>query len=238
LKTLETEAVYSPQMITLIVGEGDDAKSFSIHQDILCNSSAFFKAACKPQWMKADERVITFPDDDPVALQGMVYWMKHKEIRVPAGLEATLVRSEQQWGFFIKLYVLGDKYLVPKLVNDAIDSILIMREGRYLALANVSYAYLNTMPGSHLRSLIADMVACEIHLDDFEDWELTFCPEFLLDVAKSCMRHKHDTAKAARVICLEETFCATYHSHGKGRQQSCKQRKFYSYETTTEMIVD
>ena len=68
------------EIIKLIAGEGESKATFSIHRSVLCASSPFFEAACKPQWMKPDDRLIKLPEDDPEAIQLLVYWMYHDEI--------------------------------------------------------------------------------------------------------------------------------------------------------------
>jgi BTB/POZ domain len=66
-------------MVTLIMGEEDDEKHFTIHKNILCAASPFFKAACKPERMKPIDRVLELPEDDDEMIQLMIYWTYHNE---------------------------------------------------------------------------------------------------------------------------------------------------------------
>ena len=55
----------------LLVGE--EEVPFLIHKKILCENSPFFESACKPEWMKDDEKTIKLPEDDPELVDIMIY---------------------------------------------------------------------------------------------------------------------------------------------------------------------
>lgn len=134
------------EMITLVVGEGKKETPFTIHKDILCKASPFFKAACKPEWMRAEDKVIKLPVDDPKVIQMMIYWIYHNEICVVEGdldwddysCEAAL---ESAWGLFAKLYVLGKKYQMPRLQVDAVDAILALHRIRSFPVGLIPWVY-------------------------------------------------------------------------------------------------
>ena len=54
------------ESITLLVGK-DKAPKIA-HKNVLCNTSPFFDAACKPQWMNPEKSVIKL-EDDPIVIQ-------------------------------------------------------------------------------------------------------------------------------------------------------------------------
>lgn len=195
---------------------------------MLCDASPFFKAACKPEWMTPDERTIKLPEDDPVAVQAMIYWMYHNEICIPEGLvsESDTDHLENDgmrtaWGLFVRLFILGQKYQIAGLRNDAIDGILELRKGFCLPLGIVPYAYRNTTPGSSLRYLILSIARYELESENFEKWETPLCVEFIFDFARACLRDKNylDREEENRAD-LQECFCAAFHKHPLGNTQS------------------
>jgi hypothetical protein len=233
------------QIVTLIVGEGDKSASFAVYENVLCEASPFFKAACKPEWIKPEDSVTKLPEDDPNVVQGMIYWIYHNEICLPAELNKTSSSGytekdamELTWGVLVRTYILGQKYQIPGLQNDAIDGLLILRIQSYLPLGMISYAYRHTIPGSPLRSVILDTVGYEIQTKHLEKWSEDYCGEFLFDMTKSYLTIKDsgdsDYGEEAVICKLQKTFCVAYHSHCDGFQLPCKKLK----ELSTASKID
>ncbi|KAE9373270.1 hypothetical protein N431DRAFT_309520, partial [Stipitochalara longipes BDJ] len=113
--------------VTLIVG--DNEVPFMAHKRMLRNISPFFYAACKREWLHKDNS-IHLPDDEPDAVQTMLYWVYHNRLGVPerlfhkekiVGVDATM---ESAPGLLAKVYVLAEKYQVQELMKDAIDGLI------------------------------------------------------------------------------------------------------------------
>ncbi|KAF2223776.1 hypothetical protein BDZ85DRAFT_176191, partial [Elsinoe ampelina] len=52
-------------VISVIVGPGDEAKTYLVHAKVLARSSHFFKACMTNDWLEREEKTIEMPDDDP-----------------------------------------------------------------------------------------------------------------------------------------------------------------------------
>jgi hypothetical protein len=52
-------------VLTVVVGEGDGKREFVVHEELICESSDFFRGAMSGEWKEAGDRVVSLPDDDP-----------------------------------------------------------------------------------------------------------------------------------------------------------------------------
>jgi hypothetical protein len=52
-------------MLTVLVGDGDDKHDFTVHEDVICGCSEFFRKAMNGKWKESEERVVPLPQEDP-----------------------------------------------------------------------------------------------------------------------------------------------------------------------------
>lgn len=103
------------EVVTLEVGKDDKQVKFTVHQNMLCAASLSFQAACKPEWMKREDRVIKLPEDDPEAMRVFIYWVYHDKISIPMGLKESNASDDMKeamktvFGLLTKLYLVGEK---------------------------------------------------------------------------------------------------------------------------------
>jgi hypothetical protein len=222
------------EVITLIVGEGEGQAKLTVHKDVLCSASPFFQAACKPEWMKPEDKVITLPEDDPEAVKALVHWMYHNEICIDeekANFNAAETKEEVMrgaWGIFVILFVLGQKYQMPRLRNDAIDAILTHRKSCELKLGVISYVYENTASSSSpLRRLLVRLV--RYHKDDLElqAYKTHLCEEFLFELAIAFFKEKKLESSKIKFLDPHKSFCKTYHKH-EADEPKCKTLKSFT----------
>jgi hypothetical protein len=179
----------------LIVGEGENQTTFSVHQNLLSASSQFFEAACKPEWMKPEDGKIRLPEDSPTAVQVFVYWLYHNEICIPKEYwenegETTQSALKTAGGLLAKVYVFGEKNQIPRLCNAAIDAILyVLREIR-ISLGIVPYIYQNTPSDSSFRRLIVTIATYHSDPDDASRWQSVLSSEFLFAVTLIAFRRE------------------------------------------------
>lgn len=53
------------QGICVRVGQQPQHKDFTVHEDLICSRSEFFKNAMNGSWRESDERMIPLPEDEP-----------------------------------------------------------------------------------------------------------------------------------------------------------------------------
>ncbi|KAE9373267.1 hypothetical protein N431DRAFT_337511 [Stipitochalara longipes BDJ] len=225
------------EFVTLEVGEGDEQVKISVHQNILCAASPFFEAACKPEWMKSEGRVIKLPEDDPEAIRGFVYWAYYDEISIakelPVSQRSDNMENAMQtvFGLLAKLYLLGEKYQIPRLKNDAIDATMLYNPNSWLPIATVLHIYENTLPESPFRKLMLDIVLYDYEADQIEECAEMMCRDFLVDLAISLSKKDSifdEYGRAEKMPTPE--FCKRYHTHANSAEY-CRKKKTATFFT-------
>ncbi|PVH87575.1 hypothetical protein DL98DRAFT_649204 [Cadophora sp. DSE1049] len=224
--------------VSLVVGAEHEPISFTVHKNVLRETSDFFKAACKPEWMKPVDGVIKLPDDDVETVRSMVYWMYADEIGISQSLSkknafwanSTVCAMESYWGHFAKLYVAGDKYGIPRLRNHCIDAVLQRRdEITYIPPGIILYVYQNTSSSNDpLRRLLvmAFKYECPEWAIKYCKDKLEVCPEFLMDLVTAFFQDKSSKEYMAKLEAPESDFCKKFHSHREGVTPSHELHKF------------
>jgi hypothetical protein len=98
------------EMVTFLVGP--EEAPFTIHKNTLCEASAFSEDACFDV-----NTTIKLPEDDPDAVQIMLYWIYHNKLCMPMTLfqiknVAITDGMNTGPGLLAKVFVLGEKYQV------------------------------------------------------------------------------------------------------------------------------
>jgi len=107
---------------------GPTSVKLMAHKDLLCNNSPFFFAACKPVCIQ--QNLVHLPDDDPVAVKSMLYWLYHKRLGVPEEMfhKDAVVHVHHGMksapGLLAKIYVMADKFQMPALMNDTVNALM------------------------------------------------------------------------------------------------------------------
>ena len=59
---------------TIIVLVGGDKEQFTVHKDLICSNSPFFKAACSGAWTEGRDKTVQLPDHKPLAFKVYLEW--------------------------------------------------------------------------------------------------------------------------------------------------------------------
>jgi hypothetical protein len=208
----------------LLVGKGDNQATVIVHKKVLCNASPFFEAACKPEWMKAEDKGIKMPEDDPEAINIMVWWMYRNELCITEEvMNRELGRTTQGamqsiWGLCAKLYVLGQKYQMPRLQVDAIDGILALNENEEFSAGIIPWVYENTTDKSDsLRKVLVQIARSYLTAEQLNDFRSKFGAEFLFEIAHVFVGDRDGAGGeyAFFSLCEEDgEFCEQLHVEG------------------------
>ncbi|KAH7410879.1 hypothetical protein BKA64DRAFT_638538 [Cadophora sp. MPI-SDFR-AT-0126] len=218
-------------IITLEVGEAGNPTKLAVHKAILCSSSPFFESACKPEWMTAGDPIIKLPVDDPIAVRAMVHWMYHNVICISPEMDDLDENDTEEdamktpYGLFANLFVLGEKYQMPRLENHAIDAIIHRHdEGPNFAIGINSYVYANTSDDSPLRKVLVGLALRDFQKADIIAMRKQLCQGFIFDLALVPFSEElcQDNIEAVLV-----DFCGSFHMHSK-RNAKCKALKMYT----------
>lgn len=171
----------------------------------------------------------------------MVNWMYEHEIYISETIddcedgktnEEAMLTS---WGLFAKLFVLGEKYQMRDLQNDAIDALLQLREDKEFVVnyGVVPYIYANTPSGSPLRSLFVRIARCDMDSKEFAEWRGKLCADFVWEMAAYFFEDRGanliDEFFTSHVEYPDSDFCASYHVHDRRDEfDGCEERKGYT----------
>jgi hypothetical protein len=144
--------------IAVLVGKG--AKRFTVHKDIICAKSKFFRAACSSRWQEGQEKVIRLPEARSVqAFQTYMDWTHTNELIINKAAPATnkdIVNAE-----LIDLYLLGDVLDDVKLRNKTLRLLAteIKESSAFPSPYRCNIVWDNTPSNSSIRKCLADYLA-------------------------------------------------------------------------------
>ena len=127
-------SVHPPQVehgnetVKLIVGP--QQKEFTIHKNLICVASEFFKAALASNFVEGNEQKVVLPEDDPQYFQVIYDWLYSGRV---AGSVSTYLKKEDICAgdiFWWKLYQIGDRLMIERLRMLAIDKIQNLFSGK------------------------------------------------------------------------------------------------------------
>ncbi|KAK5110587.1 hypothetical protein LTR85_000987 [Meristemomyces frigidus] len=165
---------------TVIVGSGDDVRTYTVPKALLCNVGWFRAALEGGRFQEGVTGSITLPEDKPEAFEAMQYYLYYGELEFGAIADGV---SEVEWldrelKECLHISVFGDKYDIPALENAVIlrlCDVLTNRAPRYadkddkfdnrdleVPSATLELYYASTSAGSPLRMLMADYVVSRV----------------------------------------------------------------------------
>jgi hypothetical protein len=159
-------------MVNIYIGA--ERAKWHLHEDLLCNTSPFFRCALKGSFAEASKRSIELPEDDVDSFDLFVRWLYGGDkfpLSSPDG--------EDVLYDYLKLYVLASKLLTTRLQNKVINAVFFyVRQDRapLPALQHVQYIYENTEAGSKMRALLSECIAAHLFSGRLEqpfpeEWE-------------------------------------------------------------------
>lgn len=144
--------------VTLLVGQNSIA--FTVVEELLCAKVPFFDNAFKGNFVEAQTRTFSFPDDDPEDFQNLVRWLEKESV--------SSVYSNPTWLWLSRLWIFADKYHIDELQNEVVNTLhakfATHRSGVNIAYETLEYVVDNTFERSPLRRLFVDMLTNGISL--------------------------------------------------------------------------
>ncbi|THZ08703.1 hypothetical protein D6C91_10074 [Aureobasidium pullulans] len=199
---------------------GPEKEAYSVHKELLCFYSDFFRAAFNGSFKEAIESQIELPDAEISIFEAFQTWLYARTL---LNAEDPMDKPDRPFyhshPILAKLWIFGDKYQIPLLQNNVIDTMHEKVEKDKLAPSTcVALAYENTLPGSCLRRAVVDIVA---HRALLEVQDGACGPQYrqywTLDASMDMMAA---IASAWRSKLIPYTFLKTerchYHVHAEG----------------------
>ncbi|KAG9673264.1 hypothetical protein KCU95_g16838, partial [Aureobasidium melanogenum] len=122
LKAMSVEAKTPPNncfrgIVTVEVGPQKQA--FSIHKDVLCFYSDYFRGASEGSFKEAVDGKIWLEKEDPAIFDIFNAFLYNRKLQDAKGL----VGPSLSFRTLVDLWIFGDKFVVPLLQNITIDSL-------------------------------------------------------------------------------------------------------------------
>jgi hypothetical protein len=90
-------------VITILVGEDtEEEQRFTVHKDMICAKSKFFRAACSERWPTGREIIVRLPAGTPEDFQIYVEWVYTSRINID------IEDIEELQAKLTDMYILGD----------------------------------------------------------------------------------------------------------------------------------
>ena len=177
-----------------MVGVGKE--HFTVHEDLICERSSFFKAACSKNWIENQAKEIGLPDQNSSTFKAYLTWAysaKEDLAGLAQEVNENLDRSSRNWlcRRLCHIWILADYLGDARCKNQVIDT--LMRENARVSFWTRNYAvvcrnvYQNTQPDSGLRKWLVDSLTLHI-TPEFLDRHSTDLPrELVTSMLKACI---------------------------------------------------
>ena len=157
-----------------------------MHKGLLCYQSGYFKAALSEDFKEGQENEIILDDEDLETVESFNEWLYTGKLP-PANDKAREVL-----GYVLcKLYVFGEKRLVPELQNAIIDN-LAFYGSDVLQAKSVRYVWINTAETSSFHSFLVEWYVQKANIKDLfardSNVRELYPAHFVLEVAASLHR--------------------------------------------------
>ncbi|KAK5124927.1 hypothetical protein LTR85_001117 [Meristemomyces frigidus] len=215
---------------TIVVLVGQDKTAFTVHKDIICERSPFFRAACAARWQDSDaERDVKLIDDDPEVFTLYLQCVYRESATVDLAEAKVEVatkhnvdecpESDAVFAILAEAYILADKLGDTRSCNLIIDEYISCSDqlGCIPTTVDIMPVYENTPSGSPLRALTVDYYLFEAPLSTVVKTAATlpaaFLSEFIIADANLKNPSKGETVEDVYGKVVSEMAQCCYHKH-------------------------
>ena len=221
---MEARFDFSDDVVLLV---GETAKRIVVHENILCSSSEFFKAAAASPWKELVEKMIALPEIAENVFMIYVSWLyvdgldvfdssKHNDLAAASDHSEA---AQSSFRNILESYILGDFLGDKKFPNSLLDKLIEVSETtqKLPSPSTIMEYWLRLPERSSIRRPLVDLEVCYCEVKSFEDQAKGWPIEFLMDVAKACME---DRPRDRNGRCPETRDTCYYHQH-RGESDKC-----------------
>lgn len=158
-----------------------------MHKGLICFYSDYFDRAFNGAFKEASDKSVSLPNECQHLFAIFRGWLYTRELRDADDRVAQNLPCD----VLVKLWVLGDKYLVPLLQNHVVD-IYRLKDLQMWSpqMRFLPYVYANTPPDSILRSLVISLIVLKGSTDVMNACNEAFwTKESLMDYIKAQRPH-------------------------------------------------
>ena len=142
-----------------MVGPAGKEQRFTIHKDLVCASSKFFKVACSKRWAEGRAKQVRLDEVRTDTFRAYVVWVYAEKITANKSTQADAKAAAlDEFTEMVDLYLLGEYLDDLRLRNAAMKALIT--NGKLWAIqlrpGLVDHIWKSTLPDSFLRKLIVD----------------------------------------------------------------------------------
>jgi len=199
--------------------------TFSVHENLICAASDFFKKATSREWKESKERSIKLEHDAEV-FQIYLHWLYRHTL--PLRVDEPGLSGNTEYVQLANAYVLGDFLQDTHFKDAVIDAIIDKTSSKasdgqfwYPVGAVIRCIYDNTLESSTARQLLVDLYANHGHGSWLCDWatQEDLPKEFLFDVTVAVLDRRPKPPRIAQANPCQ------YHGHTPEQQSLCYRKK-------------
>lgn len=168
-----------------------------IHKEFACYHSLVFRAAfnSRSNFVESQTNTYRMKDTDGKVMQLLMQWLYTQKLGLAPYSKEPATSTEicrQNMSLALRLWVLGDMLIIPKLQNDVSDYIWAVQDTSRIAWTpSIRYVYENTVPGSPLRRLFVMFCARNMGKPFYVEHSKQFPKEMLLELADYFTQYNH-----------------------------------------------
>lgn len=112
------------EIVNIRVGTGASQRLYPIHKSILCKKVLFFKNMFCGNFLEANTKDATLPEDCPDAFEGFVSWVYTDNVQVPER-----VGLKSPCDILMNLYAFGEKIAASNFADKVMDILVAYLKG-------------------------------------------------------------------------------------------------------------
>ncbi|KAK3697349.1 hypothetical protein LTR37_017494 [Vermiconidia calcicola] len=209
--------------ITVIVRSGDLERTLTVHEDLICSRSDFFKAACSATWANAAEKVVKLPHSNSRIFRLYLEWIYAKGNDL-AGLVRSAVKEIEDravrdfiYQVLCWLWVLADYLGDRGCKNEVIDTLIRDYNCNSVGVSTRIMAVVEReAQGSDLERVMIDMAFPVIMRRDSTEFVDKCPPAWVAQWFKKLLPGKNAVDRQEAVNISE---ACKYHEHAEGEDR-------------------
>lgn len=183
---------------TITVLVGDKEKRFTVHKDVICVKSKFFRAACSKRWREGQEKIVRLPEVRSASIfQLYMDWTYGNESGLfkETYFDSTTLAASDVVDRLIGLYLLGDVLDDVKLRNYTLRLMTAVIKGSRFLLHPMQChrVWRRTVPNSPLRKYVVDLVVTLSSPEVFRNRSAEYPMDLVLQAAIVLMERRQWT---------------------------------------------
>jgi hypothetical protein len=204
---------------------GPEHRRYVLHKALLLHYSDYFRNALNGSWMEAEDRTITLDDVEPGTFNVFVDWLYSQKFPTTDKDWQVVTETEDESDLnIIKTCAFGDRFMVPKLFQDANNHYVDAKLNLSL-YSIVIYAFNNLRSDTPLLKFLVDLhcAVWQRTCDDTDEDEKALQPQLPNDFLVRVM-YRYSELRETKIDGTELDRCS-YHVHTSDEEREECRRK-------------